>query len=253
MHASTRPAVEREKQGLSSMSAGKDVRGLNILENEVRKICEKLEKSRPQLLKALAGNNSTELEHKLFLKIAGLAEVLHQNGNAIQGELSSTSIPRARAIATRLMARAEEVRDEILQEGFTELKMPPRICCANIRGGFLEIWKRGSRYYVDIQPMVLLAPREALKGGLSHEIAHAVSDSKLTEKERDEDELKYEASKVYRRNVERETDLEVVRRGLGKALLAFLNWVDARGYIAGANGRLKRTELRRFLTKNNAI
>jgi hypothetical protein len=69
-----------------------------------------------------------------------------------------------------------------------------------------------------------------LAGGFAHELSHVLRDSRLRRAKRVEAFGRYSSSDVYRRLDERQTDLEVIRRGYGRQLLAFILYVRAFGY-----------------------
>src|SRR3989344_345337 len=75
-----------------------------------------------------------------------------------------------------------------------------------------------NRYWIDVSEDLGEAPRDAIVGGLAHELCHFVLGSTNTIRQG----ILYKISKSYRTLVERNTDLEVIKRGFGLRLLALI-------------------------------
>ena len=86
------------------------------------------------------------------------------------------------------------------------------------------------RYRITVSNCLRRAPRRVLEGGIAHELAHIVQDSRLGPRQRDLAYQRYDRSPAYRMRDERKTDLRQIDRGYGPQLLAFLSYARRLGF-----------------------
>ena len=74
------------------------------------------------------------------------------------------------------------------------------------------------------------APKDIVLGGFAHELAHILTDKRQSQVLKLIDSLAYKISKRYKTLDERNTDLQVIIRGYGPQLLAFLEYSEEKGF-----------------------
>lgn len=101
-------------------------------------------------------------------------------------------------------------------------------------------------YWIRVDKDMASAPRRVLVGGLAHELCHFI----LNKKETVWQALKYKLSKSYRIIVERNTDLETIKRGFGPQLLALARYNETQNDGYDAESGLSAAELENLLFRN---
>jgi hypothetical protein len=81
-------------------------------------------------------------------------------------------------------------------------------------------------FYIEVDSSLRGSPQEVLVGGIAHECAHIVVDKTGSGKKLSGDMIAYRISKRYKTLDERNTDLEVILRGFGRELAAFLRYSE---------------------------
>ena len=115
----------------------------------------------------------------------------------------------------------------------------------------------GGGVFVEIAPSLETAHLDLLQGILAHELSHAVLDYKtrvrFTLLERLYDWVAYAISERYRTLDERNTDLEIIKRGYGKQLLALLEYSEnVLGIDYSPEKGLSPREVKVLLGRNSA-
>ncbi len=140
---------------------------------------------------------------------------------------------------------------EIIERGFPEVRpIIVEVSYKKLKEAYFES-DRSSRqkYELDVDVSLRHAPRKVIMGGMSHEIAHIVRDLRFNSLfltlERALCNIKW-----YETWDERQTDILVVKRGLGKELLAFLQYADKRRENYTIQDGLTVRELKQMLKKD---
>jgi hypothetical protein len=106
-----------------------------------------------------------------------------------------------------------------------------------IRFGDYDDWMwydlSGDTLVIGVDNSLAGAPRRVLEGGFAHELAHIVRDLHWRPFQRGLAYDRYRTHRAYRIRDEQATDLEAIRRGYGRQLLALMLWARARGYTSG--------------------
>ena len=120
----------------------------------------------------------------------------------------------------------DDILRRVVAKGFPELK---RLRIA-IEFGELDpdtcffYDQEAGRYRITVNDILRGAPTRALEGGIAHELAHIVHDSRLGRRQRELALARYARSAAYRMRDERSTDMRQIERGYGPELLAFLSF-----------------------------
>jgi hypothetical protein len=119
-------------------------------------------------------------------------------------------------------ARLERILRQLICRSFPELRrlrigigfddLEPGTC--------LEYYTLHGRFGIAVSPLLREAPREALVGGIAHELAHIVRDHRLGPLQRDWAFERFASSRTYRFREERAADRRAVARGYGPHLIA---------------------------------
>jgi hypothetical protein len=140
----------------------------------------------------------------------------------------------------------EDIRDEIIQEGFPELMDEDvQIAYENIDDALCaygELTEEG--YYIDVDISLRDAPRRVIEGGVAHELSHILTDRDAGT----EDTEAYRLSKRYRILDERNTDVLTILRGYGPQLLAFLEYSEKKEFPRYKEDGLSMREIRKILS-----
>ena len=145
-------------------------------------------------------------------------------------------------------ASLRPVLKSVIRRAFPELKHKH----FTLSVGCCDSWM----YYESIGPgcvricvdeSLLGAPHRVLAGCFAHELSHILRDSRMRPAQRLVAFVRYNSSALYRTRDERQTDLEVIRRGYGGPLLAFMLYAQARGYEWQRNEGLTIPEVRSLL------
>jgi hypothetical protein len=104
---------------------------------------------------------------------------------------------------------------------------------------------RGS-FIIGVDVSLLGASRRVIAGGLAHELAHIVRDSRMRRWQRDRAYSLYFTSPAFRTRDERETDREAIARGYGRELLELMLFGRARGGLWGREDGLTLPEVHRM-------
>ena len=101
-------------------------------------------------------------------------------------------------------------------------------------------------FVIGVDTSLASAPRRVLEGGFAHELAHIVRDLRLRPFQRALAYRRYRLHRGYRIRDERDTDLEAIRRGYGRQLLALMLWGRTRGYTSTREHGLLLAEIYRL-------
>jgi hypothetical protein len=125
-------------------------------------------------------------------------------------------------------ADLSQILNTVIRRGFPELLGEDiQIEFLKVKASLLnygELTHEG--FYVEVDTSLRKAPIEVLIGGIAHECAHIVVDRLVGRKFLSGDMIAYRISKRYKTLDERNTDLEVILRGFGIELLAFLRYSE---------------------------
>ncbi len=112
-------------------------------------------------------------------------------------------------------------------------------------------------YYVEPQGFSILvneclrgASRLVLEGGIAHELAHILRDSRLGSFQRRLAFRRYQSSRAYRIRDESDTELTLIERGYGRQLLEFVRYARTLGYRFGRDEGLPIGKLLRLVRYN---
>src|SRR6266542_3587315 len=127
-----------------------------------------------------------------------------------------------------ILARCERILRVLIRRRFPEL----RGVKIAIRSGDYDCWMyyepTGPReFLIGVDGSLESAPRRVLEGGFAHELAHIVRDARHSPSQLDRAFARYGASLAWRIREERNADLEVIRRGCGRQLLALMLYARA--------------------------
>ncbi len=87
------------------------------------------------------------------------------------------------------------------------------------------------KYFIEVHPSLKDAPHNVVCGGLAHGLTHIEEDITFDPESALFDERMYNESEQYRVLSERNTDINIIIKGLGNELLAFLEWAEPRRTI----------------------
>lgn len=130
------------------------------------------------------------------------------------------------------MARLDRILRRLVATAYPELKrLRIAIAFAGLPDDTLLRYDcAAGRFSVSVGDFLRDAPVHVLEGGIAHELAHVVRDSRLAPRLLARAYDRYDRSRSYRVRDERATDRLAVDRGLGPQLLAFLAHARSRGY-----------------------
>jgi hypothetical protein len=119
-----------------------------------------------------------------------------------------------------------KILNTVIRRGFPELLGEDiQIEYVKVKASLLnygELTHEG--FYIEVDTLLQKASPEVIIGGIAHECAHIVVDGEVGRKFLSGDMIAYRISKRYKTLDERNTDVEVILRGFGKELLAFLRY-----------------------------
>jgi len=123
------------------------------------------------------------------------------------------------------------IRDKVIQRGFPELLAEDiQVEYKHLKDALLEYGSLTEEgFYIEVDESLQNASEQVLAGGLAHELSHILVEKNLEGRAISVDGLAYRLSKRYKTLDERNTDLEVILRGFGKDLLAFLEYAEKEG------------------------
>jgi len=123
------------------------------------------------------------------------------------------------------------IRDKVIQRGFPELLAEDiQVEYKHLKDALLEYGRLTEEgFYIEVDESLQNASEQVLAGGLAHELSHILVEKNLEGRAISVDGLAYRLSKRYKTLDERNTDLEVILRGFGKDLLAFLEYAEKEG------------------------
>jgi hypothetical protein len=121
-----------------------------------------------------------------------------------------------------------DILNAVIRRGFPELLGEDiQIEYLNLKSSLMsygELTREG--FYIEVDSSLRESPQEVLAGGIAHECAHIVVDKTTGGKKLSGDMIAYRISKRYKTLDERNTDLEVILRGFGRELAAFLRYAE---------------------------
>jgi len=115
----------------------------------------------------------------------------------------------------------QEITSLIVLKAFPDL-LQERIHTeyALLEDSFFEYGILGKDYFIEVKKSLETVDDQIVIGGIAHELCHIARDKKKGFF----DSFLYKHNKYYRYMDERQTDLDVVLRGYGKNLMAFLKF-----------------------------
>ena len=148
------------------------------------------------------------------------------------------------------MNNLDEIRDEIIKKGF------PELLTEDIQAEYKplkdalfeygELTKEG--FYIEVDDSMKDAPKDVMEGGFAHELSHILTDKEQGKALSLRDGLAYRISKRYKTLDERNTDLQVIIRGYGPQLLAFLEYSEKEGFPHYKEDGLSTREVKSILS-----
>jgi hypothetical protein len=133
----------------------------------------------------------------------------------------------------------------VVRRGFPELLRRKVSSCFNDCEPLL-CCDTGSRdFLIEVNRDLMGAPRRVLAGGIAHELAHILHDTRMKPVQRSRALELYGRSVAYRIRDERKADLRAVERGYGEPLLAFMMYARRLGHTFCREHGLLLPELRR--------
>ena len=149
------------------------------------------------------------------------------------------------------MNNLEEIRDDVIRNGFSELMDEDiQVEYKSLDDALFEyggLTEEG--FYIEVDESLKEAPRDVMEGGLAHDLSHILTDKNLSMGLRLRDRLAYRVSKRYKTLDERNTDLQVIIRGYGRQLLAFLIYSEEQGFPYYKGDGLSIREVSAILNK----
>jgi hypothetical protein len=147
-----------------------------------------------------------------------------------------------------ILARCERILRSVIHRGFPEL-YGSKIA---LRFGDYDCWMYyepvGRRsFLLGVDHALEGAPRRVIEGGFAHELAHILRDSRLSRWQLELAFSRYLSSRAWRIHEERNADLEAIRRGYGRELLALMRYARTLGYTFCREQGLLLPEVRRRL------
>jgi hypothetical protein len=140
----------------------------------------------------------------------------------------------------------EQILNTLIKRGFPELSRLRRRIAIGFAtcDGLLCYDFEAGRFIIWVDELLRGSPRRALEGGIAHELAHLLHDSRLSPMQRERTWMLYERSIWYRVRDERNTDRQVIDRGYGHHLLAFMKHARAQGVSFCSEHGLRLAEVR---------
>jgi hypothetical protein len=142
------------------------------------------------------------------------------------------------------------IRDRIIKKAFPELMDEDiQVEYAKLEDALLEYASlTGEGFYIEVDESLKKAPIEVLEGGFAHELSHILVDKTAGITATIRDRLAYSISERYKTLDERNTDVNVVIRGYGSQLLAFLEYAEKEGFPHYKEDGLSILEVRAILS-----
>jgi hypothetical protein len=144
-----------------------------------------------------------------------------------------------------------QLRDLVIRKGFPELLDEDiQVEYKHLEDALLEYGTLDPEgFFIEVDDSLTDAPRQVLIGGFAHEFSHILVEKRSSRRVVSRDILAYRMSKRYKTLDERNTDLEVLLRGYGEDLLAFLEYSEKEGYPHYKEDGLSIRELKILLKK----
>lgn len=148
------------------------------------------------------------------------------------------------------MQNLAEVRDRVIKKGFLELMDEDiQVEYKNLDDALLEYCGLTSDgYSIEVDASMKNAPIDVMEGGFAHELSHILTDLGEARSSKRRDRWARIISKRYRTLDERNTDLQVIIRGFGSQLLAFLEYSQEKGFDHYKEDGLSIREVRAILS-----
>ncbi len=127
------------------------------------------------------------------------------------------------------MNRLKRLTERLQRKEYLELSGHEiRIEVKKLNRSFLEYCATHNPrvHYILAKPEVSTLSEECLEAGLAHELSHAVREIESTQQgKREILSREYARRRLFREAEELAIDGDVIRRGLGKELYVFANWI----------------------------
>ena len=144
------------------------------------------------------------------------------------------------------MITPEAILRILIRRGFPELAGRRFLIRFGDFDDWMSYYPSGDSFIIGVDNSLGAAPRPVLEGGFAHELAHIVRDLRFRPFQRARAFEKYRDRLAWRIRDERGTDLEAIRRGYGRQLLALMLWARTRGYTSGREHGLLLADLYRL-------
>lgn len=152
-------------------------------------------------------------------------------------------------IAMQASLRIHSILRQVIRRGFPELARMTIVLSIGEHADWMsyEAVGEGCRsFIIGVDVSLVSASRRVIAGGLAHELAHIVRDSRMRRWQRDRAYSLYLTSQAFRTRDERETDREAIARGYRPELLELMLFGRARGYLWGQEDGLTLPEVHRM-------
>lgn len=148
------------------------------------------------------------------------------------------------------MNNLDELRDEVIKTGFPELMDEDiQVEYKSLDDALFEYaGLTGEGFYIEVDDSLKDAPIEVMQGGFAHELSHILTDREQGRRMTLRDRLAYVISRKYKTLDERNTDLNVIIRGYGPQLLAFLEYSEEKEFSHYKEDGLSIREVKTILS-----
>ena len=106
---------------------------------------------------------------------------------------------------------------------------------------------------LDVSRGLRKAEPQILRGCLAHELAHIAKERKMGSLRSYFDTKLYNTFAKYQTKDERETDMDVIKRGFAVDLLAFVKYADKRREKYTKDDGLTKKEIKQFLNRDSKV
>lgn len=130
------------------------------------------------------------------------------------------------------MSKLNKILDDIIKSKYPELLGEDiRIEFVDLDDSLMEYGSLTNEgFFIDVDKKLKEADDIIIIGGIAHELSHIAIELSIGKKMSFKDLIAYKISKRYKTLDERNTDLDVILRGLGKELYQFMKFSSKIGY-----------------------
>lgn len=151
----------------------------------------------------------------------------------------------------RSIKKLEKILEQ-MKESFPEIKDKKiKIKYVKLPYNFFAVSGENGEYIIEIDGYTMAnVSKRVIVGGLAHELAHLQIDKNLRGLAKTLDTERYSTSKVYKRNIERNADVETISADYGKELYSFTRFAEkCRKKKKWKNYGLTSKEIRKLVYK----